>query len=113
MSLKTLVFMLFMIMLLGVLAGCTPKTQEPTESYTVPGLESGSETLPENESGQKATDQPGNETANSNESTPAESNTEDLPIETDAQMEDPDEGGLEIESEYTVEIGDDLGVGGN
>ena len=49
MKLKMLAFMLSMNLLLGILTGCTPKTQDSTESYTVPNIESGTEQLPENE----------------------------------------------------------------
>ena len=119
---KMLAFILSMILLLGILTGCTPKTQDSTESYTVPNIESGAEQLPENETAAPTGEpvvteiepvSPESETANVNEPVPVEPSSEELPTETDAQMEDPDEGGMEIESGYTVVIDDDLGIGGN
>lgn len=79
-------------MLLGILAGCTPpKENETEETYTLPGV---------------------------NSQTPGETgqtDSEPRPGAETQQPEDPagNEEGLEIESEYTFEIGDDLGVGGN
>ena len=122
MKLKTLAFMLSMILLLGILTGCTPTTQDPTESYTVPNIESGTKQLPDHETaaltGEPVVTEiepvsPESGTANIDDPTPAEPSSGELPTETDAQMEDPDEDGMEIESEYTFEIGDDLGIGGN
>lgn len=133
---KMLAFILSMILLLGILTGCTPKTQETTENYTVPDLETASDSLPgdetdpsdsqpaapEQETDLPKTDPsesengpvtPESESVDAAEPLPTEPSSEELPTETDAQMEDPDEGGMEIESGYTVVIDDDLGIGGN
>ena len=124
MKFRLLTFALSIIMLLGLLTGCTPKTQDSTESYTVPNIESGTEQLPDNETaaptGEPAATEsksvsPESETANANEPSRTEHSSEEQPSdpavpESDPSIEDDDP---EIESDYSFEVGDNLGVGGN
>ena len=133
MKFRKLAFILSIIMLLGILAGCTPKTQETGESYTLPNLETGTEQPPEQDTAAPDSETPGpeteqgradpaessedpvtpeSETAKAEEPLPPEPGTEERPTETNAQMADPDED-EEIESEYTFVIDDGFGVGGN
>jgi hypothetical protein len=147
MKFKILAFALSLILLLVLLAGCTPKTEETEASYTLPGVDTEADKLPENESDQAAPSQtdkepnqtvppqtdkdpdvsekepiaseeesvaPAVETGKAEDSPSEEPSSEELPTEPAVNQSEPDdEGGLEVESEYTFEVGDDLGIGGN
>lgn len=132
MKLKKLAFVLSMILLLGILVGCTPKTQDSTESYTVPDIQSGTEQLPDNEtaaptgeaeatksepeSSENGPVPPESESANASEPLSTEPSSEYRPTEPDALYEQPTEDpgeDEEIDSEYSFIIDDGYGVGGN
>lgn len=95
-SQKTLLILLTLILLLSfLLVGCTPDDGEQTPSQTLPVPDSQS-VSDVGESGAQNTEAfvPGTGSAQTPD-------------------EETEEVGLEIISEYTVEVGDNLGVGGN
>ena len=104
------------ILLSFLLVGCTPDDEDnnPSQNLPAPDHQTASDTGQSGTRNSEAT-MPGTGSAESNAGT-GSAQTPD-----GRQDEGPDEGtdeeteedGLEIMSEYTVEVGDNLGVGGN
>ncbi len=91
---RNIAILLTALLVCLLLIGCTPKDAKPTENGTSPTLDT--DYLP------------------SPEGTPAPENKGDEGVsasELDEQMESEDEGGLEVEDNYEVEVGEDAGVG--
>lgn len=113
MKMKTLAAALSVLMLICVLAGCTPKDQEKSEGYSVPELvtEAGTKTEAPSNAVNPVPGESGNaetpDTESNNASDPLD------PAETGEPVPDQDGDDMEIESGYTVVIDDDLGIGGN
>lgn len=111
--LKRLAFVLSLLILLWLLAGCTPKNGNPGESTSPSGAQDGSVQQPE--SGPAAADRdpdaaaPGGETGG----TPADPSAGSSEGTEEVGMDGADEDGLPVESGYTYEVDDNLGVGGN
>lgn len=106
---KRLAFVLTVIFLLScLLIGCTPDKEETDETQTLPALDSRSDTgIGGNNPTEPQILQP--------DSDPVQTQPDGQLTTEPAgnQLGTPDGDGMEVESGYTVEIGSNLGVGGN
>ncbi len=93
---RNIAIMLTVLLVCLLLAGCTPKDAKPTENGTSPTLDTDYRPSPE---GTTAPDNKGDEGVSASD--------------PDEQLSSEDEGGLEVEDDYEVEIGEGVGVGGN
>ena len=96
---KIIVVMTAALLVCLVLAGCTPKDAKPTENGTTPTLS------PEGYPSPEGTVAPDGLSSDDGSAEAAAS-------ELEAALAS-EEGGLEVEEDYTVELGENVGVGGN
>lgn len=97
-----------------LLAGCTPKDAKPTENGSTPSLETGYIPSPEGTAAPDSAGMSDGEEGKENLSAPEPVGEDLSPEELEELLSETEaEGGLEVEDDYEVEIGENVGVGGN
>ena len=108
--------MLTTLLVCLLLAGCTPKDAKPTENAATPTLAPETRPSPEGTVAPEPADPEstaGSETEGLSANPESGGNEGVSASEPEEILATGEDGGLEVEEDYTVELGENVGVGGN